>query len=164
MVPKRGSSAVGHRAARGLFLLGGVGLVALVEPSNHWEAKEEITAGRLDVAVTETLHLARDAASGETRARFRAIPPRGRRGHAPRIRPVYAGPRDMRGSDIAHPGSPGPGGPGGPGGPAIVQRMVGGGGQRVRRLVVREAQRRVPPRPIPRVRRCGRGCAGVLQL
>ena len=55
---------------------------------------------------------------GETRARFRAIPPHGRRRHAPRIRPACAGPRDMRGSDIAYPGSPGPGGP------AIVQTMV----------------------------------------
>ena len=111
--------------------------------------------------VTETLHLARDAASGETRARFQATPPRGRRGHAPRIRPACAGPRDMRGSDIAHPGSPGPGGPGRP---AIVQTMVGGRRRRVRRLVVREAQRRVPPRPVPRVRRRRRGRAGVWEL
>ena len=32
--------------------------VSLVEPADHWEAEEEIIAGRLDVAVTETLHLA----------------------------------------------------------------------------------------------------------
>ena len=32
--------------------------VTLVEPADHWEAEEEIIAGRLDVAVTETLHLA----------------------------------------------------------------------------------------------------------
>ena len=28
--------------------------VTLVEPADHWEAEEEIIAGRLDVAVTET--------------------------------------------------------------------------------------------------------------
>ena len=38
--------------------------VSLVEPADHWEAEEEIIAGRLDVAVTETLHLAQDAARG----------------------------------------------------------------------------------------------------
>ena len=36
--------------------------VELIEPSDHWEAEEEILAGRLDVAVTEPLHLAQDAA------------------------------------------------------------------------------------------------------
>ena len=36
--------------------------VQLLEPADHWEAEEEILAGRLDVAVTETLHLAQDAA------------------------------------------------------------------------------------------------------
>ena len=51
--------------------------------------------------MTETLHLARDATSGETRAWFRTIPPCGRQGHAPRIHPACAGPRDMRGSNIA---------------------------------------------------------------
>ena len=30
-----------------------------------WEAEEEILAGRLDVAVTEPLHLAQDAAKGK---------------------------------------------------------------------------------------------------
>ena len=39
--------------------------VSLVEPADHWEAEEEIIAGRLDVAVTETLHLAQDAARGK---------------------------------------------------------------------------------------------------
>ena len=39
--------------------------VTLVEPADHWEAEEEIIAGRLDVAVTETLHLAQDAARGK---------------------------------------------------------------------------------------------------
>ena len=37
--------------------------VQLIAPADHWEAEEEILAGRLDVAVTETLHLAQDAAS-----------------------------------------------------------------------------------------------------
>lgn len=39
--------------------------VELVEPADHWEAEEEILAGRLDVAVTEPLHLAQDAAKGK---------------------------------------------------------------------------------------------------
>jgi len=39
--------------------------VDLVEPADHWEAEEEILAGRLDVAVTEPLHLAQDAARGK---------------------------------------------------------------------------------------------------
>jgi putative hydroxymethylpyrimidine transport system substrate-binding protein len=39
--------------------------VELVEPVDHWEAEEEILAGRLDVAVTEPLHLAQDAAKGK---------------------------------------------------------------------------------------------------
>lgn len=39
--------------------------VELVEPADHWEAEEEILAGRLDVAVTEPLHLAQDAARGK---------------------------------------------------------------------------------------------------
>ncbi|KAK7247686.1 N-myristoyltransferase [Aureococcus anophagefferens] len=39
--------------------------VELVAPADHWEAEKEILAGRLDVAVTETLHLAQDAAAGK---------------------------------------------------------------------------------------------------
>ena len=39
--------------------------VELVEPADHWEAEEEILAGRLDVAVTEPLHLSQDAARGK---------------------------------------------------------------------------------------------------
>ena len=39
--------------------------VQLIEPSDHWEAEDEILAGRLDVAVTEPLHLAQDAAKGK---------------------------------------------------------------------------------------------------
>jgi len=39
--------------------------VELVEPKDHWEAEEEILAGRLDVAVTEPLHLAQDAAKNK---------------------------------------------------------------------------------------------------
>ena len=40
-------------------------VVELVEPVDHWEAEEEILDGRLDVAVTEPLHLAQDAAKGK---------------------------------------------------------------------------------------------------
>ena len=122
-----------------------VGLdVVLVEPSDHWEAEQEIIAGRLDVAVTETLHLAQDAASGKPVLGFGQSP------HANgRVMHLECGP--PRHARIQHrdPGSPGPGGPGGPGGPAIVQTMVGGRRQRVQHLVVREAQRRVPTHPVP---------------
>ncbi|KAH8052748.1 hypothetical protein JL722_9880 [Aureococcus anophagefferens] len=73
--------------------------VELVAPADHWEAEKEILAGRLDVAVTETLHLAQDGAG----------------------KPILGGierPRDMCGKTITYPGSPGPGGP------AIVDTMV----------------------------------------
>ena len=39
--------------------------VELVEPKDHWEAELEILEGRLDVAVTEPLHLAQDAAKNK---------------------------------------------------------------------------------------------------
>ena len=48
----------------GLFLDFGLD-VELVEPKDHWEAEEEILEGRLDVAVTEPLHLAQDAAKNK---------------------------------------------------------------------------------------------------
>lgn len=93
--------------------------VELVEPVDHWEAEKEILAGRLDVAVTEPLHLAQDAASG-------GIPVLGfsRFLHTDggvmfdKSKSGIERPRDMCGKTISYPGSPGPGGP------AIVQTMV----------------------------------------
>jgi len=92
--------------------------VELVEPADHWEAEEEIVAGRLDVAVTEPLHLAQDAAKGKPVLGFsRFLHTDGGvlydagRGDIQR-------PADMCGKTISYPGSPGPGGP------AIVNTMV----------------------------------------
>ena len=92
--------------------------VELVEPADHWEAEEEILAGRLDVAVTEPLHLAQDAAKGKPVLGFsRFLHTDGGvlydagRGDIQR-------PSDMCGKTISYPGSPGPGGP------AIVNTMV----------------------------------------
>jgi len=92
--------------------------VQLIEPSDHWEAEEEILAGRLDVAVTEPLHLAQDAARGKPVLGFsRFLHTDGGvlydagRGDIRR-------PADMCGKTISYPGSPGPGGP------AIVNTMV----------------------------------------
>jgi len=97
--------------------------VELVEPRDHWEADDEILAGRLDVAVTEPLHLALDAARGKAVIGFSrflhtdggVMYVRGRN---------ITRPRDMCGATISYPGAPGPGGP------AIVQTMIeadGGG-------------------------------------
>jgi ABC-type nitrate/sulfonate/bicarbonate transport system substrate-binding protein len=95
-----------------------VGLdVTIVEPTDHWEAEQEIIAGRLDVAVTETLHLAQDAASGKPVLGFgRFLHTDG--GVMYLESSGIQRPRDMCGLNITYPGSPGPGGP------AIVQTMV----------------------------------------
>jgi ABC-type nitrate/sulfonate/bicarbonate transport system substrate-binding protein len=91
--------------------------VELVAPADHWEAEKEILAGRLDVAVTETLHLAQDAANAKPIIGFSRFL------HTDGGVMYFAGgnisrPRDMCGATITYPGSPGPGGP------AIVQTMV----------------------------------------
>jgi len=91
--------------------------VELVEPADHWEAETEILEGRLDVAVTETLHLAQDAAAGKPVFGFsRFLHTDGGvmflRGHN------ISRPSDMCGATISYPGSPGPGGP------AIVGTMI----------------------------------------
>lgn len=100
----------------GIFAAHGLN-VTLVEPADHWEAEQEILAGRLDVAVTETLHLVQDAAAGKPVLGFtRFLHTDGG--------VMYMGgknisrPRDMCGATISYPGAPGPGGP------AIVQTMV----------------------------------------
>ncbi len=91
--------------------------VTLVEPADHWEAEEEIIAGRLDVAVTETLHLAQDAAKGKPVIGFSRFL------HTDGGVMYLKGngierPSDMCGKTISYPGYPGPGGP------AIVGTMV----------------------------------------
>ena len=91
--------------------------VQLLEPADHWEAEEEILAGRLDVAVTETLHLAQDAARGKPVIGFsRFLHTDG--GVLFLGSSNISRPSDMCGRTISYPGSPGIGGP------AIVQTMV----------------------------------------
>ena len=88
-----------------------------MEPADHWEAEDEILAGRLDVAVTETLHLAQDAARGKPVVGFaRFLHTDG--GVMFLERTGITRPRDMCGRTITYPGSPGRGGP------AIVNTMV----------------------------------------
>lgn len=91
--------------------------VELVTPDDHWHAEEEILAGRLDVALTEPLHLAQDASAGKPVLGF------GRFFHTDggvmyRTDSDITRPADLCGRTISYPGSPGPGGP------AIVQTMV----------------------------------------
>lgn len=91
--------------------------VEIVEPTDHWDADKEIQAGNLDVAVTEPLHLAQDAANDKPVLGF------SRFFHTDGGVMYLEGngierPRDMCGKTIQYPGSPGPGGP------AIVQTMI----------------------------------------
>jgi len=91
--------------------------VELIEPADHWEAEEEILQGRLDVAVTEPLHLAQDAAKGRPVLGFsRWLHTDG--GVLYDAASGITRPSDMCGTTISYPGSPGPGGP------AIVDTMV----------------------------------------
>jgi len=92
--------------------------VELVEPADHWEAEEEILAGRLDVAVTEPLHLAQDAAKGKPVMGFSRFLHTDGGVMFDKSRSGIERPSDMCGKTISYPGSPGPGGP------AIVQTMV----------------------------------------
>jgi ABC-type nitrate/sulfonate/bicarbonate transport system substrate-binding protein len=92
--------------------------VELVEPSNHWEAEEEIISGNLDVAVTEPLHLAQDAAKNKPVMGFsRFLHTDGGVLYDAADGSIKR-PADMCGKTISYPGSPGPGGP------AIVDTMV----------------------------------------
>mmetsp|Transcript_23036 Transcript_23036/g.46902 ORF Transcript_23036/g.46902 Transcript_23036/m.46902 type:complete len:347 (-) Transcript_23036:203-1243(-) len=92
--------------------------VELVEPADHWEAEEEILAGRLDVAVTEPLHLAQDAAKGKPVLGFsRFLHTDGGVLYDAGRGDIHR-PADMCGKTISYPGSPGKGGP------AIVNTMV----------------------------------------
>eukprot|EP00536_Pseudo-nitzschia_multiseries_P002972 jgi/Psemu1/318043/estExt_fgenesh1_pm.C_420005 len=92
--------------------------VELVEPADHWEAEEEIIAGRLDVAVTEPLHLAQDVARGKPVLGFSRFLHTDGGVMFDKSRSGIERPSDMCGKTVSYPGSPGPGGP------AIVQTMV----------------------------------------
>ena len=79
------------------------------------QAEAEILQGRLDVSVTETIHLAQDAAAGKPVLGFaRFLHTDGGAMTLGRTANITR-PRDMCGATISYPGSPGPGGP------AIVQ-------------------------------------------
>lgn len=91
--------------------------VELLEPQDHWEAENEILSGRMDVALTEPLHLAQDAAAGKPVLGFsRFFHTDG--GVMYNKQAGIRRPLDMCGKTISYPGSPGPGGP------AIVNTMV----------------------------------------
>lgn len=91
--------------------------VKVVEPIDHWDADREIQVGNLDVATTEPLHLAQDAAQGKPVLGFsRFFHTDG--GVMFLESSGISRPKDMCGKTIQYPGSPGPGGP------AIVQTMV----------------------------------------
>ncbi|GMI41620.1 hypothetical protein TrCOL_g11901 [Triparma columacea] len=91
--------------------------VEVIEPTDHWDADKEILAGTLDVATTEPLHLAQDAAKGKSVLGFsRFFHTDG--GVMFLESSGITRPKDMCGKTIQYPGSPGPGGP------AIVQTMV----------------------------------------
>jgi len=94
--------------------------VELIEPLNHWEAEEEIIAGNLDVAITEPLHLAQDAAKNKPVLGFSRFlhTDGGVLYDAADKKSNIQRPADMCGKTISYPGSPGPGGP------AIVDTMV----------------------------------------
>lgn len=79
--------------------------VELVEPTDHWEAEEEILQGRLDVAVTEPLHLAQDAAKGKAIIGFSRFLHTD--GGVMYKKDKVSRPSDMCGLTISYPGSPG---------------------------------------------------------
>lgn len=95
-----------------------VGLeIELIEPKEHLDAIDEIQADRMDVAVTEPIHLVEDAAKGEEVVGFaRFLHTNG--GVMYFADSGIERPRDMVGKRIQYPGSPGPGGP------AIVGTMI----------------------------------------
>lgn len=92
--------------------------IELVEPSDHWEAEEEIMMGNLDIAVTEPLHLAQDAAKNKPVLGFTRFLHTDGGVLYDASREDIKRPADMCGKVISYPGSPGPGGP------AIIDTMV----------------------------------------
>lgn len=91
--------------------------VELIEPKEHLDAIDEIQADRLDVAVTEPIHLVEDAAKGDDVVGFaRFLHTNG--GVMYFAESGIERPRDMAGKRIQYPGAPGPGGP------AIVGTMI----------------------------------------
>lgn len=89
----------------------------LVVPEEHLDAVDEIKAGRVDLAITEPLHLVQDRAEGEDVVGFARF--LHTNGGVMYFRDSgIERPRDMAGVRIQYPGAPGPGGP------AIVGTMI----------------------------------------
>lgn len=101
---------------RGWFREAGLEL-ELAVPDQHLDAVDEIKAGRLDLAITEPLHLVEDRAEGEEVVGFaRFLHTNG--GVMYFRESGIRRPRDMAGARVQYPGAPGPGGP------AIVGTMI----------------------------------------
>ena len=79
--------------------------VELVEPADHWEAVDEILEGRLDIAVTEPLHLAHEIAEGKPVLGFMRFLHTD--GGVMYNKDSVKRPSDMCGKTISYPGSPG---------------------------------------------------------
>lgn len=95
--------------------------VELVEPKEHLDAVEEIEAQRMDVAITEPIHLVADRAAGKPVVGFsRFLHTNG--GVMYFRESGIRRPRDMVGKRVQYPGAPGPGGL------AIVGTMVAADG------------------------------------
>lgn len=91
--------------------------VELVAPEQHLDAMDAIDRGKLDLAITEPLHLVEDAAKGRAvKGFFRFLHTNG--GVMYLADQGIDRPRDMVGKRIQYPGAPGPGGP------AIVTTMI----------------------------------------
>jgi len=92
-------------------------LLEFTVPDEHLDAVEEIQKGRLDLAITEPLHLVEDRAAGHEVVGFtRYLHTNG--GVMYFRESGIRRPRDMTGSRIQYPGAPGLGGP------AIVGTMI----------------------------------------
>ncbi len=89
----------------------------LIEPKEHLDAMEEIEAGRMDIAITEPIHLVADRAKGKPVVGFARFL------HTNGGVMYFTGrgierPRDMVAKRVQYPGAPGPGGL------AIVKTMI----------------------------------------
>ncbi len=91
--------------------------VEMVEPEEHFDAIDEIKAGKMDIAITEPLHLVEDRANGDSIIGFtRFLHTNG--GVMYQKGKGIKRPKDLIGKRIQYPGAPGLGGL------AIVKTMV----------------------------------------
>lgn len=91
--------------------------VELLEPKEHFDAFKGMVDGKVDIAITEPIHLLQDLAEGEKLQGFaRFLHTNG--GVMVLERSGITRPRELAGKRIQYPGAPGPGGK------AIVNTMV----------------------------------------